>query len=327
MKRVALLYLEGAYTSCLCKLMDVLRIAASVQSAATATHIDSTEAVAWDLISLDGLPPRATDGVPLVPDLSVAAADMQYDLVFVPATDYINPQTFIQRLMRLKPLYPWLSRQWERGALFASVGTGAFVLAEAGILDRRDATTLWPLEKPFHRRYPAVRIDCSREITESDRIYCGSVLDTVTRLSLLLVERLFSAAVSAQVASAILSVKRSEFDQYADCGELSPDDLVAAAQRWLSKNFANQCRVADIAASVGVSDRTLTRHFKKQFGITLHAYLQNLRIEHAKTLLTETDLVVSKIAERVGYDDVTFFKRIFRRQIGMTPTAFRKEPV
>ncbi|EEF24867.1 conserved hypothetical protein [Ricinus communis] len=84
--------------------------------------------------------------------------------------------------------------------------------------------------------------------------------------------------------------------------------------------------LADAANHLMVSERTLIRHFNKKLGMTPHTYLQNVRIDAAKILLKETNLILGKVAERTGYFDVTYFKRVFRETVGVSPTVFRKTP-
>jgi transcriptional regulator GlxA family with amidase domain len=335
MRRIAVLALNGGYTSSLCNLLDIAHIAnlyignvlgeAANNSSHSHANTDA-DRIVWKVISLDGLPAHGTEGAPMAVDLSVEAATEDFDVVFVPAFDYPDTETFFNRLRSFKPLYPWLVRQWERGAAIASICTGTFVLAEAGLLDRRLATTSWWLEKQFHRRYPAAKLDISRDITEDDRILCGSTLGVNLQLSLRLIELLSSPDIATMTARTVSSGRGVEPASGAEqhWPLYTEDDLVAKTQYWFQKNLSKKIKLSDVADSMLVSERTLIRHFKKTLGITPHVYLQNIRMDSAKNMLERTNLRIEKVAERVGYGDIAFFQQVFRGHAGVTPTVYRK---
>lgn len=314
MKRLAVVSLSGCYTSSASQLLDLAQMANALTD-------DESARIVCDVLTLDGAQAHMTEGLALAPTASIDVARSQYDLVFVPALDYPGAETFFDRLAGYKVLYPWLARQWQGGAIAASLCTGTFVLAEAGLLNRRLATTSWWLEKQFHRCYPAVKLDITHDLTESERVVCGSTLGVGVQLSLKLIEMLTSPSLASALSHSIM------FDLNPSAnGErvLIDDDLVARAQAWFLKNMAKKIKLAEAADSVMISERTLIRHFKKKLGITPHAYLQGIRIDSAKNMLRETNLRIGKVAERVGYSDVAFFQQVFRNHVGVSPTVFRK---
>lgn len=329
MPRIAVIAVNGSYTSSLCNLLDISHIAN--------LHIDhhcrdpreaEAQRIEWKILSLDGHPSQGTESAPIAVDMPLGAAHEDFDVVFVPALDYPDSAIFLNRLKSFRPLYPWLQRQWERGAAIASICTGTFVLAEAGLLDRRLGTTSWWLEKQFHRRYPAVRLDVSQDVSEDERVLCGGALSANVQLSLRLVELLCTPEIAAATARSVLSSGRFDLaaPHFADTPPApgADDDLVAKTQYWFQKNLAKKIKLADVAESMLVSERTLIRHFKKTLGITPHAYLQTIRMDTAKDMLERTNLRIDKVAERVGYGDIAFFQQVFRGHAGVTPTVYRK---
>ena len=321
MRRLAVVLLNGCYSSSASYLLDVVQIAN--YHIGQATHCDN-ERIECDVVSLNGRPAQMSAGFQFAPNLSVDTADSQYDLIFVPALDYPNPTFFFKRLVSCKALYPWLMRQWHGGAIVASLCTGTFVLAEAGLLDGRLATTSWWLEKQFHRCYPAVKLDITRDLTESERVVSGSTLGVGAQLSLKLIEMLTSPRI-AQLTACSVMCDVPPYVETIDALEptKNADELVAWVQTWFAKNIEKKINLAEAADCLQVSERTLTRHFKKKLGVTPRAYLQNMRIESAKRMLHETNLRIGKVAERVGYSDVAFFQKLFRSYVGISPTAFR----
>jgi transcriptional regulator GlxA family with amidase domain len=320
MKKLAVVLLNGCYSSSASYLLDAVQVA----NCHIAEAGQDNARIECDVVSLNGRPAQATEGFEFVPNLSVDMAGSQYDLIFVPAVDYPDSTRFLERLASCKALFPWLMRQWQSGAIIASLSTGTFVLAEAGLLDGRLATTPWWLEKQFHRRYPAVKLDITREITESERVVSGSTLGTGAQFSLKLVGMLTSPGIAELTARSVMIVA-SPCDKTIEAPEpvTETDEIVDRIREFFRKNLDKKINLIEVAGCMQVSERTLIRHFKKKLGITPRAYLHNMRIEFAKRMLRETNLQIGKVAARVGYSDTVFFKKVFRNDVGVSPTVFR----
>lgn len=324
-KRVAIVVLDGAYSSTAWQFMDFAQLAngySDLWRAGETQPLDrrrQLDHISCDCISLTGQSTHMTEGLLPVSTIPFDAAATQYDLVFIAAMSYVNEDIFSKRLDKFRPIYPWLMQQWLGGSVVASLGSGTFVLAEAGLLNHRVATTPWPLEQVFHRHYPAVKLDVSRDITESSRILCGSTGGVGPELIIRLIEILTTPRIAELVSRDV------QFDQRPTTPMAAEgSDLVSQAQYWFKKNLTERITLADVASHLTVSERTLIRHFNKKLGMTPHTYLQNIRIGAAKILLEETNLTLGKVAERAGYFDVTYFKRVFRETVGVSPTVFRK---
>jgi transcriptional regulator GlxA family with amidase domain len=320
MRRLAVVLLNGCYSSSASYLLDMVQIAND--------HIAETgpknERIEYDFVSLHGRAAQMTEGFQFAPDLSVGAADSQYDLVFVPALDYPDSAHFFERLVSYRSLFVWLARQWQGGAIVASLCTGTFVLAEAGLLDGRLATTSWWLEKQFHRCYPTVKLDITRDIAESERVVSGSTLGMGAQFSLRLIDMLTSSRIAEMTARSLM-IDTSAIAESIDAPELASeaDEIVDRIRELFRKNLDKKINLIEVATCMRVSERTLIRHFKKKLGITPRAYLHNMRIESAKKMLRETGLQIGKVAVRVGYSDIVFFKKVFRNHVGVSPTEFR----
>lgn len=341
MKRVAVVALDGGYTSSFSDLLDVAHIAnlyignrlgETAQEARANGRVPAR--ILWHVLSIDGRPPQGAVGAPVAVEQPIESATEHFDIVFIPALDYPSTDIFLERLKKFQPLYPWLMRQWQQGAVIASLCTGTFVLAEAGLLDQRCATTSWWLESQFQHRYPDVRLDVSREISEQDRIFCGSTLSVSLKLSLRLLEGFLSSDIFNLTAKSVFSNARREVlppgvllpGSRDETGPLAvDDDLVAQAQYWFQKNLSKKIRLSDVAESMLVSEKTLVRHFKKTLGMTPHEYLLGIRMDSARSMLVNSDLRIEKVAERCGYGDLSFFQQVFRKHAGVTPTMYRKQ--
>lgn len=224
------------------------------------------------------------------------------------------------------PLYPWLRAHYERGATIAGVCAGAALVAEAGLLDGRPATTHWGVAEACRRRYPAVCWLPERFITESDRVLCSGGVYASVDLSLYLVEKLCGHAVAMETARALLlETPRVWQNGYAaEPPETVHDDAqIGDVQAWLFRNFAGAVRIEALAERAGMSQRTFARRFKLATGETPVSYLHRLRINAARHLLENDLKTVQEVCHAVGYDDLAFFRRLFRRFTGSSPRQYR----
>ena len=203
---------------------------------------------------------------------------------------------------------------------------GAAYLAEAGLLDSRQATTHWAIADAFRQRWPNVDWRPDMFVTEDARLLCSGGLTAAADVSLYLVEKLCGHEVAVQTAkSLLLTMPRTHQCGYAVL-PFSPahdDDRVKAAEHFIQANFKIPLTTEGIASHVAMSSRTLIRRFKAATGRLPGAYLQAVRIEAAKSMLESDDAPIQAVASSVGYDDAAHFRELFKRSSGMTPAEYR----
>jgi transcriptional regulator GlxA family with amidase domain len=260
-------------------------------------------------------------GLRLTPERAIA--DVEHADVVVLAGAGWNTQ---RDLARNASLLPWLRQMHARGAYLAAVCTSAAFLAEAGLLDGRCATTHWAVADELRARYPAVHWKAEQFVTEDDRIFCGGGVYAAVDLSLYLVERLCGHEIALQVArTLLLSMPRGRQTGYA-APPLSPphrDERIRAAESFLQSHFDRTLSIDALAAHVAMSRRNLARRFKAATGRVPGDYVQALRVSAARELLEQGSLSVQAIGARVGYEDVAFFRALFKRHTGMSPAEYR----
>jgi transcriptional regulator GlxA family with amidase domain len=337
MKKIAVLALDGALASSLADLPDIARTANIFigerlgQAARGVRLIDNKPAqFIWEILSLDGQTPAGMAGFQIAG--SITSVTGLYDGVFIPALRWRTPAAVFEQLAQYRLLYPWLCAQWRGGAMIGAIDNAVVLLAEAGLLDGRQATACRWLEAAFRERYPAVLLDSTRAITEQDRILCGAYFGLGTQVALRFMDRFLSSDLANLLAKSVLSNARHDvrppgiqLPGHVESALNIDDELVAKAQYWFQKNMPEKISLADAADSMLVSGKTLTRHFKNALGITPHAYLQGIRMDTARNMLLHSDMPVEVIAERVGYRDLSFFQQVFRKHTGHTPTAYRRQ--
>jgi transcriptional regulator GlxA family with amidase domain len=266
------------------------------------------------------------NGIPVSPDVSIRDN---------PAADIIViPQLWLAPDEHLGGRYPelaaWLRERYARGASIYSVCSAALLLAESGLLDGRDATSHWGYEHLFEVRYPKIRFRPERSICMSDaagRLVTAGGSTSWHDLVLHIISRHVGPEEALHVAQAFLLKPHEE-------GQLPyrrlvkplphPDAAVRDSELWLAQHFRERGAVAGAVGQSRLAERTLKRRFKAATGSSLMDYLQDLRIEEAKHLLESSKRSADAISAEVGYEDASFFRRIFKRRTGLTPLRYRR---
>jgi len=224
----------------------------------------------------------------------------------------------------------WLCRQFDAGATVCSVCTGAVLLAEAGLLDGQEATTHWSAARIFAEHYPKVRLRPERLLCPSgadQRIVTGGGAGSWADLALYLVARFAGPAEAVRIAKVFVLGDRSD-GQLVYSAMARPRDhgdaAIGACQRWIAGNYAVPNPVTAMVARSGLSERSFKRRFRAATGYTPIDYVQALRIEEARQILETTGEPVEAVAQAVGYEDPTFFRRLFKRLTGVSPGRYRR---
>jgi len=283
---------------------------------------DRERGVEVSLVSPSSVKTVATaGGIRLKCDSSIAEVGAS-DLVLVPALD----PDVLTHLELNRPVVPWLKRMYERATDIASACTGAFLLAEAGLLDGRAATTHWAFQDVFCARYPHVRLQPEAVIVDQGRVVTAGGATSFLNLALYLVEKLLGAA-TARAASKmfLIDINKSPQGAYAILGPQRShrDEVILRAQDLIESQIDRPVSVDAIARDVAMSSRNFVRRFKAATGIAPSKYLQRIRVEAAKRELETGRESISVVAGRVGYSDAVAFRRVFKREVGLTPVEYR----
>lgn len=248
------------------------------------------------------------------------------DLVFVPEL-LIAPGEPISG--RFDAAADWLRRCNQSGATLASACSGALLLAEAGLLDDQEATTHWAYCEDLRGRYPRIAVRPARCLVASgsgQRIITAGGGTSYLDLGLFLVARFFGQEEAIRLARIhLIDWHRHGQLPYASlaCTRQVEDRHVAAMQEWLAENYAHPTPVARMVELSGLPERSFKRRFTQATGLSPIDYVHTLRLEEAKQMLETTDMVIDAVANEVGYEDGSFFRRLFRRKVGLTPHAYR----
>jgi transcriptional regulator GlxA family with amidase domain len=274
------------------------------------------------VVSDAGEPMKVANGVVVVPDCPLGNPP---DVAVVPEVMFAPDEDLSGRY---DPETAWLRRCREAHTAIATVCSGALLLAEAGLLRGREATTHW-LYCDALSRYPEVRVHPHRALVQADggRMLMAGGGTSWHDLALYLVARFASVDEAMRIARLFLidwhQIGQQPFASLAR-NRQHDDALIADCQTWIAENYETATPVQAMIQRSGLSERSFTRRFKRATGMTPIAYVHTLRIEESKHVLETTNHPVEAVAEAAGYEDASFFGRLFRRQVGLTPTQYRK---
>jgi transcriptional regulator GlxA family with amidase domain len=264
--------------------------------------------------------------VPVNPDYSVGD-DPRADIVVISEL-WLGPDEHLHG--RHTELVEWISRQYENGAILYSACSGSIMLAETGLLDGCAATSHWAYADLFRNSYPDVRFDPAPNLVYADpagRIVTAGGTTSWHDMVLHVIARHASPGEALRIAKVYLLKWHAEGElPYTPLVRPMPhgDSVVRRCEDWLGAHFREIDAIKKVTDFAGIAERTLKRRFKAATGSSLIEYLQNLRVEEAKRLLETGSLPVDEISAEAGYSDPSFFRRLFKRRTGMTPSAYRR---
>ncbi len=320
MIELTLLILDGTFSSTAVGPLEVFRHAGTLWNELTGNPLRPRFRVTT--ASVGGRPVRCDGPIEIRPATSLTAI-RKAQLIFVPSTG----PNIDDAVERNAEVVPWLRRWHKRGASIASVCTGVGLVAAAGLLDGKRATTHWGLAERFRQRYPNVHWMPELMVTEDHGIYCGGGVNASLDLSLYLVEKFCGHEVAMQIAKALLIETPRSWQAGFGIVPLKTDhsdEPISRAQEWLHQNFHRTFPLEAPAQRAGMSLRNFVRRFKQATGDSPLIYLQKLRIAAAKRLLEGDHRSVQEVSDAVGYQDVAFFRELFQRQTGVAPSGYRR---
>ena len=241
------------------------------------------------------------------------------DTVIVPGTD--DPEAPVP-----EAIIASIRAAWENGARVASICTGTFVLAAAGLLDGCRATTHWLATDLLAARYPAVRVDPEVLFVDEGRVITSAGSSAGLDMCLHLLRRDHGNAVAADAARLAVAPLDREGGQAQFIRHESPNSTASLAPLldWMSANAHRPLTINEIAREAATSPRTLARRFREQTGTTPLQWLITARVRRAQEMLETTWLSVDQIAVEVGFDGAAGLRDRFHRTIGVSPKTYRR---
>ena len=290
-----------------------------IRAAAQAEHRRHRRTVHLDMVSKAGGAVEFAEGLTIQTRADDGAAVP--DVLLIPAS-WRHPRWVLHH-------HRWqldvIRRCVDGGSWVCSVGTGSFLLAEAGLLEQAAATTHWQWFDAFSERYPEVLLRTDQLITRHRRIFCAGSVNSIADLMVYLAGQWFSPQTATAIENQFSPEIRRRFSTVDFDGEPGShkDEKILDCQLYIRDHLADTLQLGEVARHCGLTPRTLSRRFRAATQQTPGQYQQQLRIEEARTLLHQSNLPIAEVGWQVGYRDAASFSRRFREIAGVTPRRYR----
>ncbi len=322
---VAILAMPESTASTLYGMCDLLASAGRDWPALVEGRAGESRIRPW-VVSVDGRRMALPNGLSVEPAYAIADAPRP-DVIAIPDLAVMPDEDLAGRYLAERE---WIRAMYADGVTLATACTGGLVLAEAGLLDGHDATVHWAYCDAMARRFPRVRVHPNRALVitgNEQRIIMAGGGTAWHDLALYLVARHLGAEEAMHVARLHLidwhHLGQQPFAALS-CNRQADDAVISRCQEWVARHYEEDAPVSAMAQMSGLSERSFKRRFQRATGMPPLEYVHTLRVEESKHLLETTDAPVEAVANEVGYADASFFGRLFRRKVGMTPAQYRR---
>jgi len=272
-------------------------------------------------VAAHAVEPLATgSGYAIVPELALAAVRGPIDTLLVAGG------AGTRAAARDEDLVAWLRATAPRARRVASVCTGAFLLARAGLLDGRRATTHWAWCEELARRFPQVAVERDPIFVADGNVRTSAGVTAGMDLALALVEEDLGPRAALEVARQLVLFVRRPGGQAQFSAGLAAQAQHAPLrelQAWMADHLDADLGVEALAARAHMSPRSFARAFRRETATTPAAYVEALRVERARLLLETTPAAVTEVASACGFGTVETLRRAFARRLGVAPAAYR----
>ena len=326
MSKITFILYEDCLSSSITALVDAFSICNSLyENEKSAECIGETSSPLFEteIAAVSREPLLTNGGILIKPDTEIESCKGS-DLILIP------PRMFAQQPEKddLSVIITWLQDSYQNGLRIGAMCTGTFLLAATGLLDGKIATTNWLFANKFKRQFPKVKLKQERILTVDSGLICSGAITAMYNLALYVIE-IFGSGELSRRCSKILLVDQNRKSQLpymaAFFSKQHNDVQILNAQSWLEKNYASQFIIDDVANVVGLSPRHFKRRFKNATGENPLRYLQQLRLEIAKTMLETSYENIDMITQQVGYEDSRTFRRLFKQYTSLSPREYRSK--
>jgi transcriptional regulator GlxA family with amidase domain len=320
--RVAIVGYRGCSAWITAGLLELFAIANNAR--ATLPQGRGAPAARFDcqIVSASGRPVRGSHGV----TFAAQAPRRRYDVAIVPPIWCESLADLQKQAQRLRTESAFIRGMAVRSRIVSSACSGAVLLAQAGLLSGRRATTCWWLVNWFRQAFRDVEIEPDRLVMRDRELWTAAAGTAYMHLALDLVRELAGEPLASATGRLMLVERRrgSQSPFLVPHAAPEPGSEIERATRYLRQNAGKRLAMAGVCRALALSERTLARRFKTELGMSPLSYLQSQRIARARELLESSKLALDRIVEQCGYEDVSSFRKLFARHVGMTPRDYRQ---
>ena len=324
-KKIIIVLLGDFLASALSGAMDLLNTANLVHKY---MHRHAPNLFEWQIVSVDSKSVKASNGYNHSVEKSIEQVT-KADVIYIPGVSLISEKAISKSILKNKTLYPWLKKQALNNCIISTSCTGSLFLAEAGLLKNKKVTTSWMFSGYFRRHYPDVNLLDDEIIVDEGSIITSAAASSYQDLILKIIQR-FAGKELASLSSKYMLIDNNRSSQAAFKVSVPStfdieDELITKAVELIRVNLHKAFTINQLAEQLHVSYRTLIRRFQASLTINIKTYIQNQRIESAKKLFELTQLSVDEIVYKVGYNDVSAFRKLFKKTTKMTPKLYKQK--
>lgn len=233
-----------------------------------------------------------------------------------------------EEFLKNEPLLVWTRRMSGRVRRIASICVGTYVLAEAGVLEGRRATTHWAASDDFQRRYPNVELDTSRIYVKDGNVYSSAGATAALDLAATMVEEDYGADLARHVAQGLVMYLKRPGNQAQFSVHMTTrfpkQERLRELQVYIAENPAEDLKVRTLAERVSMSPRHFARIFSREFGVTPGRFVERSRVERACQWLEQSRMSISTIARSCGYSSIEGLRSAFHRHVDVSPREYRR---
>ncbi len=321
MKHVSILVPTGAASGAVTAPMDVLNEAGRFRMESDPSMNNPYFNV--ELVALNGEFVECLGGYPLRCHTTIDEVS-RTDLIIVPnLTD-----NFEQKIKDNQGFIEFMTQQYEAGADIGAFCTGTLLLAATGLLDGKKATTHWMAVDFFKAMFPKVDLVPEKIITDEERLFCAGGSTSFFNLVIYLVEKYCGHEIAVLLSKSMLidmdKAPQSAYAIFSGQKEHGQDDILKV-QRFIEENVQSTIKIDDLVKLTALSRRSFIRKFKKATGNTPKDYIQRAKVEWARKKLEYENIDIQQISYLLTYKDSGTFSNIFKKHIGISPSAYRKK--
>jgi len=264
----------------------------------------------------------SNSGLPLACKVSTAEIEEKIDTLIIAGA------STVEGMINISPdFYKWLVAIFPYVRRVAAVCTGAFVLAKAGLLDHKTATTHYEFSTALKERYPLIKVETNPFFVKDGKIYTSGGVSSGINMSLAFIEEDFGREIALKVArKLVLELKRpgnqAQFSTFLPGMELN-SALVKTLRPWIMQHIAEEIKVEQMAQQVNMSPRNFARVFLNDTKLTPAKFLEKLRIEIARQYLEDSEFSLEHIASICGMGSMVSMRRVFLRHLEISPSYYR----
>jgi transcriptional regulator GlxA family with amidase domain len=314
---VAVLAYDNCLVSAVAGVLEIFSIANSLANDSAGDKFNGLSILSPDGESVLGF-------VGIVLQVAGSVLDTRPDILLIPPVfgDF-------ELLLENEPLIKRIAELGEQGTILASACAGSFLMARAGLLDGKPATTHWKLAPDFSARFKDVDLQPRRMLIDGGSYICAGGAMAWQDLALHIVARFMGRDISSACAKTLVMDSTRDVQtpyfmfESKSVDEGFADKNILRVREWMQVNYSRPANITLLAEQSGLGERTFLRRFKRATGMTPNNYLQQLRIEAARHLLEVSSKGVDEITVLVGYDNPSSFRRLFKRMTGLSPREYR----